>query len=313
MRKEPLIAIVVGSIFGLAVAFGLWRFSKAKDNAPAQNTQTQNNTGGSTAQDPQDDGSIPTSFSILYPPELAVSGKSDIDITGKAVPGTFIVVASGSTSTAVADASGNFSVGTKLEGGINNITVWSIAKDKDPEKTTREVVYSSQIQNPDKKAAAMIGTVTDISEEAIQLRTNDGQIEQVGISPDTSYVSVVDTTKDIKFSDMAIGDYVAAFGMDDGKSLISADRVIVTKEPAGTNLDAIAGTIKTLSSKDFLVTTYGGKEVSIDATGGKATIYTLKDGELTKARLSTAKSPDPIIVVGTYKNDELGASTIILP
>lgn len=83
-----------------------------------------------------------------------------------------------------------------------------------------------------KNPVAYIGTVTDITESTIQLKSTAGEIQQISTSKfPVVYVKSGKTPKEIKFSEIAIGDYIAAMGFTNGNKVLDAKRVLVTDAP----------------------------------------------------------------------------------
>src|SRR3989344_7910173 len=86
MRKEVLLAILIGAVLGLAIAFGVWRanLSLKKVVSPSSNSQTAS------------DNPIPTTdeLAISEPEEGTISASSKIMVKGRAMPGSIIAVLS---------------------------------------------------------------------------------------------------------------------------------------------------------------------------------------------------------------------------
>src|SRR5690606_23601010 len=116
---------------------------------------------------------------------------------------------------------------------------------------------------------------------------------------------------EIEFSDIAIGDYIAALGTLNS-NVMSVSRILVTTAPDESEITSVSGTIETLSSSEFLVKSHEtGESVPIDATKGAKT-YSAKEDEISSSRLSTADEGDEIIIIGEMHSQELVADTLIL-
>ena len=306
MRKEQIIAIFLGSLIGIAVAFGLWRFSR--QNTPPKVTPTTSNENSQTQETRTGDNSL----NIVSPADNSVISSPEVKITGFAPPNSVMVITSGQTAVGVSTSSGEFNVETELDAGINKATVWAIVKDEVPQKTELTLIYSSKLDlsNPAKIPSTIMGTVTDIAEDGLQVRTSEGVIEQLSLTPETSYAMVNDETKELTFSDLAIGDFIAALGSKT-ENVMEIERVLVTTAPEPSDIVLISGIIDTLSSKDFIVKTEDD-EVSVDARG-KVNSYLYSPEGLKSTRLTaTATAGDPVVIIGSYEDDELVATTIIL-
>lgn len=310
MRKEQLIAIFLGSLIGVSAAFGLWRVSRGSSRVGSDITQTTQNAPTDEAGNP----SVSNGFNIVSPNNNAVVGGDIVNIQGFANPNSLVVVLADETAVTPVTASGEFTAEAALTAGVNKVLVMSIPRGGTPEKQELTLVSTTKIDlsDPQKTATAIFGAVTDITADTLQIRTENGQIQLASMSTETTFASTLDNAREIEFSDLAIGDSVAALGFVNDEKIMEAGRVLVIKEPEVSAQEVIVGTVQTLSSRDFVVkTSVEGKEVSIDATG-KVSVSRLADGELTTVRLSTAEEGTEIIIIGSYEADELVAESIIL-
>jgi hypothetical protein len=301
MRKEQIIAVVLGSLIGVVVAFGIWRFVKGKPQSQSpENTQVQENKTASVDE-----------LSIVSPTDSTVSRNSNLTIAGFAPPNSVVSSNASQSSIVLVDPSGEFEIKAELAAGINRLKVWSFEKDGLVQEKELVVVYSTQLEGDETGGSiAVLGTVTDISSDSLQIRTSSGEIEQLLLADDATLARMVESSTDeIDISDLAIGDFIAALGIQDN-DVAKIERIIVTTQNQEEETLAISGTIETLSSSEFFAKTPDGQQVSIDATGSP-NIYSARDGAVVKIRLSTAKPGDPIVVIGSME-EELIATTVIL-
>lgn len=302
MRKEQIIAIILGSFLGVAVAFGIWRFARQK---------TEPTPATSSNEQALEQREVFSELAIVSPPDNSVLSISPVQISGFAPPNSLVAVYTRSVYLAKTNEAGEFSVEAELADGINHVVVWSIEKDKAPQVENFSLVYSTKLKSdPDEAAISIKGTVTDITQDTLQLRTEGGEIEQLLVKQETTYVQIGSKTEELEFKDLAIGDFVAALGYKNADEVIEIGRVIVTVEPKAPDIAAIAGTIQTLSRSEFIVLTSQSEEISVDATSSVNT-YSAKEN-ITPSRLSTAEQGDPIAIIGSFKDGELVATTIIL-
>lgn len=303
LRKEPLIAIILGSAIGIAVAFSLWRISLGSDS---HKSEDKKQTETSLIQD----AGAQNEFAIVSPSDFHVVSDDTVEVTGFANSGAVIAAYGADTAIGKANTSGEFSLSVELKTGVNKIPVWSLERGKPPEKIELTLVYTNELSS-DVSATATFGTVTDITEDTLQVRSSSGEIAQLAISSETTYVKVIDDPDDIEFSDVAIGDYIAALGTSNN-NVINVQRILVTTEPESPSVEAVIGTINVLSSSEFLISkSESNEEVSIDATNG-ATTYSAREQEIATSRLSTSKEGDEIIVIGNFEDNELVADIIVL-
>lgn len=303
MRKEQIVAIILGSLIGIAVAFGIWRMSQRNELKPAATPASQNQKEVQIANQ---------KLTIVSPQNNAVLRDTQVLLTGLARPNSIVAVYTDKVYTKEANGSGEFVIPIEISDGFNNVVVWSFEKQTMPQKAELTLIQTSKLDMPEAGfAQAIMGTVTDISEDSIQIRTKDGEIEQLSLTPDTTYASTLEeSVKELKFKDLAIGDLIAALGTKKQEGLFEIGRILVTTEPEKPAIAAIVGTVDTLTSKEFLVQTETDK-VSIDATGSVDVFERTEDG-LSSGRLGKAEPGADIVVIGNFKGEELIADTIIL-
>lgn len=133
MRKEVLIAIILGAALGLIIAFGVWRANLAL--APKrQAVQTQ---------------ATPTpeafALTISSPENEAVVGRDSITVQGTTKAGVNLVILyeNGEILT-TAQEDGSFEADIKLIAGANSITVTAFDEEGESVEKTLTVVYSTE-------------------------------------------------------------------------------------------------------------------------------------------------------------------------
>ena len=136
MKKEVLIAIIVGFSLGLIITFGIYRAQKSlKERAESKNTD-QNTT--------QIEGTANISLSITQPEDGSITDEDTITIGGISKKNALITIISSEDHQATqADELGNFSVEFSLDAGENQIHITSFSDDDTKQEKTISVVYSS--------------------------------------------------------------------------------------------------------------------------------------------------------------------------
>lgn len=145
MRKEIVVAILLGFAIGLFVIFGII----TAQTALKQHQQALNqNTAGETSS-PQGDHSLPTpkpshTLSITDPQNFIVVSSSDITIHGKTSPLSSVAITSEKDDSIVeANQSGLFSLKISLVSGENEIIVVSVSPNLERAETTLTLVYTT--------------------------------------------------------------------------------------------------------------------------------------------------------------------------
>lgn len=145
MRKEVLLAISLGALIGLAVAFGVWRANKAfmpptKTDA-AQTSQINDNKGDNDQKTAQ------RTLVVTSPETGSIVSTDKTTIQGSATAGSTVTIVSNEDEKIVTAAKdGTFSGELSLTGGPNEIKVTAFDKDGNSATVTLVVVYSTEIQ-----------------------------------------------------------------------------------------------------------------------------------------------------------------------
>lgn len=138
MRKEVVLAILVGLTMGLIITYGVYQarlaLNRPTDKPVSEETtddETNNNHAGKLA--------------LLNPQDETVQEETAVTVTGTTIPDTFVVVfVNDKESITTSDSSGNFSLELELEEGSNVITVYSIEEDGQTISEERTVIVSDE-------------------------------------------------------------------------------------------------------------------------------------------------------------------------
>jgi hypothetical protein len=316
VRKELLWAVVVGISFGLIIAFGAWRINSSLKTNP---TSTPSPTNSATSE-----------FKIVLakPGENDVVTTSPVTVSGitKAVSWVTLSGEKGDY-TLQSDSDGTFTQDIDLIPGVNQIKITAFDKDGNQSLQKVLVVYSSIFQEktfptptPNANASgeteirqkvaekvaqalnqpkAYIGVVTDIADSTIQIKTTDSQIEQISIADQN--ITVINAkgtnSKQVKLTDIAIGDFIVAMGYIDGNSVLDAQRILIT-DPAGEpKINAAMGRVTDTSKNSASVANLKDNQTTSLTPGAKTTIQSFSAGKFVATKLSNIGSGDVLIYV----------------
>lgn len=138
MKKEVLIAIIIGFSVGLVIAFGLWTANKSLKQVTPKNEALKFQTDQTTPTP------IAQSLTINSPTEDFISNQEKINVTGKATPeATVVIVYQEGEKILTADPQGLFSVEITLLGGANEIKISSFEQDGNENSVIINGVYST--------------------------------------------------------------------------------------------------------------------------------------------------------------------------
>lgn len=134
MRKEILLAIIIGLMVGLVLTYGFYLARNALRRVPSNDPQTQTvmlNEADETAGN----------LSIVSPLDESVQTNRTLTIAGATVPNSFVVIfVNDAENITTADESGNFSIEATLEMGSNLITFHAIDSDGQQTVVERTVI-----------------------------------------------------------------------------------------------------------------------------------------------------------------------------
>ncbi|OGY07791.1 MAG: hypothetical protein A2782_01460 [Candidatus Blackburnbacteria bacterium RIFCSPHIGHO2_01_FULL_43_15b] len=144
MRKEALFAIFLGSVIGLAIAFGLMRANKAL--VPAKQVEaTQSPTQNPSLQ--TEEKVAAGALLVVKPQNNAIVPTSKVSVEGSSTPNSTVVIATnGSEAVLQTSKNGEFTSQVELSGGPNQIKVISFDNNGNESSTSLTVVYSTELQ-----------------------------------------------------------------------------------------------------------------------------------------------------------------------
>lgn len=339
MRKEILLAIIAGGLFGLIIAVGIWRArlfikpeNKIDEEVIKDKTSNVHQFG----------------ITISSPEQKDVITISDTVISGITTPNATVAISSEDNDYVTkADENGGFEQEIELESGINEIIVVANSPEGETEEQKLVLVHSTKLpenqvqdaeDNPDatdssdtkireriddvlNSPKAYIGGVTDISESTIQISDFDfginttvtGEILQISTDEDrTDFVSIGKETKNIAFEDVAIGDFVIAMGYTNGNAVLESTRLLVIDTPETTDRVVYFGSVKTIKKGDIIINPSNSDEELSIATDINTDVFTLKEGKIVKYDLDDAAEGSNIVVFGSPENAMIEARTLYI-
>jgi len=140
MKKEVLIAIIIGFGLGLVITFGIWTANKAlKEAAPSTTGEEEQEE---VAAEPTPVPAL--DLMITSPEDNTLSDKEIIEVSGRTVAEAIITIIYPDGETILeADQDGDFSTEISLIGGDNQIKISAFDKEGERVSQTLTVVYST--------------------------------------------------------------------------------------------------------------------------------------------------------------------------
>lgn len=143
MRKEVIFAIFAGIVFGLVIAFGVWRTNSALKSKEANSTQAEASSpqGQTTDKTPKEQ----LTLSLAKPQDYDVITQNPVEISGVTKPNSWVVISGEDDDYLTkSDSTGAFSENVTLSAGTNLVKVFAI--DDAGKSVNQEInlVYSSE-------------------------------------------------------------------------------------------------------------------------------------------------------------------------
>lgn len=140
MKKEIIIAIVIGFALGLLITFGIWTANKAIKNKPTPTEETELIT-------PIEPTPTATEFSltIISPEDDSLINTNKVELKGSTVANAVIVIAEENGEKIIeADGEGSFATELVLIAGTNEIKITAFNSEGDEVSKTLSLVYSTK-------------------------------------------------------------------------------------------------------------------------------------------------------------------------
>ena len=146
-----------------------------------------------------------------------------------------------------------------------NSTTKSAETDKEEIQNSIREKVQEKIKNIESNPKAYFGVVTDISDTTIQLKGESDEILLVSVDTQTTkFIQVNQASKAIKYSDLAIGDYLIAMGFKNGNEVLEAKRILVTQPLEKPQRDIIFGKIESINKKTIVIKSFQGTEYNLE-------------------------------------------------
>lgn len=304
MRKEVIFAIFLGGFLGLSIAFLLTikLSANTQDSLPKINTDKKvDRVVVNTDKD---------AIKIIEPAAWSVIAPGNTTVKGETSPMSIVILSetNGDYITRT-DEKGMFSVTLPTKSGITRLEISSYSESEISTKTLTFVVFDTE-----KSLIAKAGTITDITDNTIQLKQESGDVGQVALSSDTTFTNTVKTIRNVTQGDVAIGDYIVVLGSEESKNTIQSQTVYITSSTD----------VALYKSRKMIVNTIKPGEVTGKNDSGDTEKYTLTDslsiyqmnttGSVTKlAKNRLPKKNDEVVVVYVDGGRTVPRSIFILP
>ena len=327
MRKEVLFAILAGLTLGLVIAFGVWRANIAL--SPKNPDQSE------VTPTPKPEFAI----TLAGPSDLDVFSENPVTLSGITKANALVAVSTEEEDyTTRADTKGSFEIDVELIGGVNQIVI--TAFDEKGSEVTQKLLLAfstefakyitagesqdqgladsiryrveQKVSQALKSPKALLGTVTDISENTLQIKSSGGEIEQISVSSDTSALVIGKTNKEVKVTDIAIGDYIVAMGFMNGNGVLDTKRILITSPDEATFRMAIFAKVSKDNNTSLitqLIRTGEDKKVTPQKGAG---VFLISEGKTSKITFAKINLEDTLVAIGTDASETFTARTVFV-
>lgn len=142
MKKEILIAIIIGFVLGLVITFGIWTANKSlKEGTSTQSSQITEKEINITPS-PQAEEKLP--LTIISPENNALVNQEKLEIVGKTSPKSMVAIIYEEGEKIIeADEKGDFTMEITLVGGGNEINISAFDSQNNEASKNLNIVYST--------------------------------------------------------------------------------------------------------------------------------------------------------------------------
>jgi len=145
MRKEVVIAVIIGLILGLSLTFGFYQMKKSSDTESTPTTDLEQFVGVSPTPEP----TVTTKIAILAPEEGSILSEARTVISGSTIPNSYLVLfVNEEEFITTSDETGNFSFDVELENGSNLLIVHLLEDSGETYVAERVVIVSNALDQP---------------------------------------------------------------------------------------------------------------------------------------------------------------------
>jgi len=139
MRKEIFFAILAGALFGLVIAFGIWRANSSMktNDSPSETPLVE--------ESPMVSPGSEVGLTLAKPEDLAVVDQTPITISGITDADNWVTISTEKEDYLTqADSNGAFEEDVDLIGGVNIIAISAFDNAGNSNSTKLTIVYSSE-------------------------------------------------------------------------------------------------------------------------------------------------------------------------
>ncbi|MEK7188809.1 MAG: hypothetical protein AAB685_03085, partial [Patescibacteria group bacterium] len=163
-----------------------------------------------------------------------------------------------------------------------------------------------------KSPIAILGVVTDIASQTIQVKDDSGEIKQLSVNKETTtFVKSLGpkSSKSVSLPDLAIGDFILAMGLKNGNGVLDTKRVLITTPFVPSTRTALTGEVANLSKNSLELKESGDGKILNISIDSSTRITQKNDDKVGSIKLSNLSIGDKIVIAGS-PDDKKGSSIL---
>lgn len=267
-------------------------------------------------------------LSVVSPESNAVITDSTVTISGLSSNSRYVIAMSQNAETINEIQNGEFSFDIELEGGLNNIYIYGVSDTGNIISQNLPLVYTTKLESNDDNESeedinervqerlneqanpitSYIGTITDITEEYFQIRSQSGEINQLTVNEQTTYTSNIQDSRDIEFSDVAIGDFIVAMGRLDANEILNTQRVIITSPPVENNYLVSKGVVTDITRNEMAINS-DKSEIIFRLGNNTDYLEATNQNEIARADIEIDSE---VLIAGEQNGDTISARSVFV-
>lgn len=171
--------------------------------------------------------------------------------------------------------------------------------------SVREKVRQT-IENLTKKPKAVVGTLNQVTDSTLVIKTMDEKTGQVATSSETKYTKYSDGKRsDIKFEDLVLGEFIVAMGFRNGNEIVEAKRVLTyTTSPFEKKQTLMGKVIEFSKNKITLLRAGNNQQWTANVTRKTEVTRQAASGGMKEVKANDIKIGDKIIIAGVLDEKE---------
>lgn len=161
MKKEVVIAVLIGLTMGLIITFGLYRVRTSLLPSNSDRPVPQQLKPTPTAEAVTNGADL----TVLNPPDGYVSAEADLTVTGSTTPNSYVVLfVNDDDYISTADETGNFSFSVTLDDNSSVLTIHALDESGTVTTVERTVFVTDLFETPQEDAEATTEETTESEE-----------------------------------------------------------------------------------------------------------------------------------------------------